>query len=284
MIPNALTATNLTFGSASCFFSVSGNIYLAGWFVLLAVCFDRVDGAAARALGATSRFGVEFDSLADLVSFGIAPAVLVFSALTLEVPLGYATAGWQRTLLFGCCAFYVAACAFRLARFNVFAGSTGTKIYFGMPSPASAATVVTATLVLLKYSRRDNVYPSWAADIDLLGSLQLGSAVRTWFPLLPVLIGVLMVSSLKVPKMIPSKSRRGIYLGINMGLVYLFVLLRILPEYLFFLALQVIVVSFIYHFFWAEARELSAGSVWDALTVPADPPENANPASGDGPH
>lgn len=274
LVPNGLTALNLSFGAVACFLAVSGSYYSAGWFILLAVCFDRLDGASARALGATSRFGVEFDSLADLVSFGVAPAILVYAALSGDSALGYGS-GWRRILLFGACGFYVLCGAFRLARFNVFAGAENSKIYFGLPSPASASTVVALLMTLIKYGSGGS---GWAGDIPLLGGLALGAGLRAWFPVVPVLVGVLMVSTLRVPKMIPGKSAKGLYLGVNMAFIYLCVLLRVFPEYLAFMALQVIVVSFVFHLFWEAARGLDAGTVWQVLSIKADAADGADSA------
>jgi len=274
LVPNGLTALNLTFGSAACFLSVSGNYYSAGWFILLAVCFDRLDGASARALGATSRFGVEFDSLADLVSFGIAPAVLVFATLSNDSALAFG-GGWRQVLLFATCAFYVLCCAFRLARFNVFAGADGNSIYFGLPSPASASTVTAGLMTMLKYGGAGG---GWRADANLLGGLSLGAELRAWFPVVLAVVGLLMISTLRVPKMHPGKSAKGIYLGVNMVAIYVCVLLRVFPEYLAFMAVQVIVVSFCFHYFWGTAGGLNAGTVWQALSIRADPADAADSA------
>lgn len=274
LVPNGLTALNLSFGAIACFLSVSGSYYSAGWFILLAVCFDRLDGASARALGATSRFGVEFDSLADLVSFGVAPAILVYAALSGDQALGYGS-GWRRILLIGACSFYVLCGAFRLARFNVFAGADNSNIYFGLPSPASASTVVALLMTLIKYGGGGS---GWAGDIPLLGGLTLGAGLRAWFPVVPLLVGVLMISTLRVPKMTPGKSAKGLYLGVNMAFIYLCVLVQVFPEYLAFMALQVIVVSFMFHFFWESARGLNAGTVWQALSIKAAPDDGADSA------
>ena len=279
LIPNGLTATNLTFGCISCFYSSLGNIYLAGWFVLLAVCFDRVDGAAARALRATGKFGVEFDSLADLISFGLAPALMVFAALARDPQLGYAESKWKMALLFGVCVFWVLAAAFRLARFNVYAEEEGTKVYFGLPSPAGASTLVGGLLILMKYSGISGYYTGWSADIPLLGSLHLGPALRAWYPLFVALLAVLMVSGLKVPKMNPGRSPSGIYLGVNMLLIYIFAILRLFPEYLFFLALQVLTISVLYHLFWKSAKAVSTQPIFEAMSMGAGPPKPTTPTA-----
>jgi len=115
-------------GWACIVFSMRGDYVTAAPFVGFAIVLDGLDGRVARATGATSDFGVEFDSLADVVSFGVAPATLVF-AWGLE-PLG--RLGWAVAFL------WLAAVAVRLARFNI-QGKEGDKRYFiGLPSPAAA--------------------------------------------------------------------------------------------------------------------------------------------------
>lgn len=271
LVPNGLTATNLTFGTISCFYSVYGNAYLAGWFVLLAVCFDRFDGAAARALRATGKFGVEFDSLADLVSFGMAPAIMVFSSLVQDPELGYNVPGWPRTMLFAACGFYVLAAAFRLARFNVYAQASGSGVYFGLPSPAAAATLVSLYLVLLKYSGRPELYTSWAADLRLFGASQIGAPIREYYPVVVALVALLMVVGLKVPKFRAGRGVASLYLVLNMTFIYVCVFLRVFPEYLVFVALQVLLVSTTYHYFWPSARGVAKQPLFEALSVAVDP-------------
>jgi CDP-diacylglycerol--serine O-phosphatidyltransferase len=267
LVPNGLTATNLTFGTLSCFYSIYGDTYLAGWFVLLAVCFDRFDGAAARALRATGRFGVEFDSLADLVSFGVAPAMVILADLVSHPGFPYASGGLHRTLLFAACGFYVLAAAFRLARFNVFAQTSGTDVYFGLPSPAGAATVVAGYLVLLKYSGDPAVYPGWEGDLRLFGGAVIDQALREYYPVLVALVAALMVFGLKVPKFRAGRNPTAIYIVLNMVLVYLCVFLRVFPEFLLFVAIQVIIISTTYHYFWESAREVSKQPLFEALSA-----------------
>lgn len=281
LVPNGLTATNLTFGTMSCFFSVYGNAYLAGWFILLAVCFDRFDGAAARALRATGKFGVEFDSLADLVSFGMAPAIMVFSSLVRDPSLGYQEPGMPRTLLFAACGFYVLATAFRLARFNVYAQAEGTGVYFGLPSPAGAATVVSGYLVLLKYSGNDGLYTPWAADLNLFGATQIDPVFREYYPVVVALVALLMVAGLKVPKFRAGRGVASVYLALNMVLIYLCVFLRVFPEYLLFSAVQVLLVSTTYHYFWPSAKGVSKQPLFEALSIAVDPLGGARAPDGE---
>ena len=126
------------------FFSViatfRGDYVTAALLILLANVFDGIDGYAARLTRTTSQFGVEFDSLADVVSFGVAPAVLVY--LWALVP--WETWGW----LAACT--YVVCGALRLSRFNVQAQGPSKNHFVGLPIPA-AAQMITSTMILYYY-------------------------------------------------------------------------------------------------------------------------------------
>jgi CDP-diacylglycerol--serine O-phosphatidyltransferase len=117
-------------GYACVVYAMRGEYETAAPFIGIAIVLDMLDGRIARMTGTTSAFGLEFDSLADVISFGVAPAILSF-AWGLS-PLG--RLGWAAGFLF------VAAAAMRLARFNVQSAAGGDKRYFvGLPSPAAAA-------------------------------------------------------------------------------------------------------------------------------------------------
>src|SRR5438552_2055108 len=121
-------------GYACVVYAMRGEFETAAPFIGLAIVLDMLDGRIARLTGTASDFGLQFDSLADVVSFGIAPAILSFS-WGLQ-PLG--RLGWAAGFLF------VTAAAMRLARFNIQAAGGGDKRYFvGMPSPAAAAPETT---------------------------------------------------------------------------------------------------------------------------------------------
>jgi CDP-diacylglycerol--serine O-phosphatidyltransferase len=120
---------NMFCGYACVVYAMRGEFETAAPFIGFAVVLDMLDGRVARLTGATSAFGVEFDSLADVISFGVAPALLAFF-WGLE-PLG--RLGWAASFIF------VAAAAVRLARFNIQAGSQDKRYFVGMPSPAAAA-------------------------------------------------------------------------------------------------------------------------------------------------
>src|SRR6266576_3561200 len=130
LLPSLLTMGNMFCGYACVVYAMRGEYATAAPYIGFAVVLDMLDGRIARMTGTTSAFGVEFDTLADVISFGVAPAILSF-AWGLQ-PLG--RLGWAAGF------FFVAAAAMRLARFNVQSAAGGDKRYFvGMPSPAAAA-------------------------------------------------------------------------------------------------------------------------------------------------
>src|SRR5689334_4533346 len=130
LLPSLLTLGNMFCGYACIIYAMRGEFETAAPFIGFAVVLDMLDGRIARLTGTASDFGLQFDSLADVISFGVAPAVLSFS-WGLQ-PLG--RLGWAAGFLF------VTAAAMRLARFNIQAAGGGDKRYFvGMPSPAAAA-------------------------------------------------------------------------------------------------------------------------------------------------
>lgn len=129
VLPSLFTMANMFCGYACIVFAMRGEFATAAPFIGAAIVLDMLDGRIARLTGATSDFGVEFDSLADVISFGVAPSILAF-AWGLH-PLG--RLGWAAAFIF------TAAAAVRLARFNIQVGATYDKRYFvGMPSPAAA--------------------------------------------------------------------------------------------------------------------------------------------------
>ena len=135
LLPSMFTMGSMFCGYACIVYAMRGEFVTAAPFIGFAVVIDMLDGRIARMTNTTSDFGVEFDSLADIISFGVAPAILTF-AWGLQ-PLG--RLGWTAGFLF------VAAAAVRLARFNIQAGSLDKRYFVGMPSPA-AAGVLAATV------------------------------------------------------------------------------------------------------------------------------------------
>jgi len=137
LIPSLFTTGNLFCGFFSMIAAIEGHYLQAAILIIIAHLLDGLDGAIARITKTTSQFGVEFDSLADLISFGVAPAVLVyFWALS---PLG--TWGWLAASL------YVICGALRLARFNVQVSTVEKTHYIGLPIPAAAEMIVATVLM-----------------------------------------------------------------------------------------------------------------------------------------
>jgi len=128
LLPSAFTMANLFCGYACIVHTMHREFHTAAVFIGIAIVLDMLDGRIARMTGTTSAFGLEFDSLADVVSFGVAPATLSFG-WGLQ-PLG--RLGWAAGFLF------VAAAAARLARFNIQSGSQDKRYFVGMPSPPAA--------------------------------------------------------------------------------------------------------------------------------------------------
>ncbi|HXQ29209.1 MAG TPA: CDP-diacylglycerol--serine O-phosphatidyltransferase [Gemmatimonadales bacterium] len=133
VVPSLFTLFNLFFGLWSMVLATRGEFYRAGWYIVFAAVLDVLDGRFARLSNTGSRFGAELDSLVDVVSFGVAPAFLLYM-------LAFANAG-QAEWIF--CYFYVMAATIRLARFNVTQAGTAKRAFIGMPSPAAAVTLAT---------------------------------------------------------------------------------------------------------------------------------------------
>ena len=136
ILPNTLTLCGMFMGFYSILSSLTGSYIHASWAIIIAVIFDGLDGWVARLTHSTTRFGIELDSLSDLVAFGVAPAVMLYT-WTLA-PFG--RIGWAIAFLFMACG------ALRLARYNVQMGSTESKSFTGMPIPAAATIIATVVI------------------------------------------------------------------------------------------------------------------------------------------
>lgn len=168
LLPSLFTMGNLFCGYACVLYTMRGDLTSAAPFIGVAVVLDMLDGRIARLTGSTSAFGREFDSLADVISFGIAPAVLGF-VWGLQ-PLH--RIGWAIGFIF------VAAAALRLARFNIQSVGASDKRYFvGMPSPAAAA-VPAATVYFYPEGFLDPRMAIMAAAVVLVPALLMVSTIR----------------------------------------------------------------------------------------------------------
>lgn len=191
-LPNLLTAGNLFCGFVALTKIVEADISIGDFtpvkwalgFILLACIFDLFDGRVARMGGVESPFGREFDSLADLISFGAAPAFLVHRVVLRDVfnnPSFYhPELGWFIASIYLLCG------AFRLARFNCLAampGGSGSKEFLGFPIPSAAGLVASLTLLIMKLDENEHA----------LGSL------KYILPVVLVFLSMMMVSTVKYP-------------------------------------------------------------------------------------
>lgn len=136
IIPNAITILGLLCGVYSIILSIEGKFVYGAYALILAALFDGLDGKVARLVRGTSEFGVQLDSLCDVVSFGVAPAIMVYSWVL--APFG--RLGLMAMFLFVACG------ALRLARFNVQAGKISSEYFVGLPIPAAAAFIASGVL------------------------------------------------------------------------------------------------------------------------------------------
>jgi len=167
ILPNLFTAGGIFSGVLSLIMSSEGKFENAAWFIIIALIFDGLDGRVARMTNTTSKFGVEFDSLADIVSFGVAPAMLLYQFCGEEFGrFGIVVSG-----------LYVVFGAIRLARFNVTTSENEPSVFIGVPIPTAAVFISILILLYEKY------------------------AFTLYTPLLLVtlLVAVLMVSNIRYP-------------------------------------------------------------------------------------
>jgi CDP-diacylglycerol--serine O-phosphatidyltransferase len=136
ILPNLLTTANLFCGFYGIIAAIKNDFKTAAIAILVSCLFDILDGKVARFTGADSRFGLEYDSLADMVAFGLGPALLVY--LWALAPFG--RLGWVAAFLFVACG------ALRLARFNVQVSSVSKRYFVGLPIPGAACMVATTVL------------------------------------------------------------------------------------------------------------------------------------------
>jgi CDP-diacylglycerol--serine O-phosphatidyltransferase len=168
LLPSLFTVGNLFCGYACVVYSTQGDFDTAALFIGIAMIVDTLDGFVARLTKTTTDFGVQLDSLADVVSFGLAPAILAFTWGLWPLR----RLGWAAGFIF------VAATAMRLARFNIQTTTVTDKRYFvGMPSPA-AASVIASTVFLYPYGLQDRQTALPALAMVIVPALLMVSTIR----------------------------------------------------------------------------------------------------------
>jgi CDP-diacylglycerol--serine O-phosphatidyltransferase len=178
ILPNLITLSSMFSGFYSIVASLNSDYERAAWAIMIASVFDVLDGWVARLTHTATRFGIEMDSLADVISFGVAPGVLVYTWSLQQ----FGRPGWLG-------AFFLVACAaLRLARFNVQMGSEEKKHFTGLPTPASALVIATTVL-------------AYQEVIDILKQLQFERladmiSLDYWVLALTFILAGLMVSNI----------------------------------------------------------------------------------------
>ena len=174
VLPSGLTLANLFCGVFAIVSASRGQFDLAGFLVVLGGCADALDGRVARATGSGSRFGSELDSLVDIISFGLAPAMIMYFAVMNRD-------GWDWLVVF----FYVACAAIRLARFNVEQAGRAKRYFHGLPSPAAGMTLATYY---------------WFSQTPLYNETVLGDLPwHFWLRFLMLALAFLMISNVSYP-------------------------------------------------------------------------------------
>lgn len=214
VLPNLFTTANMFCGFYAIVAAIHSNFLTAAWSILVAMIFDSMDGRVARLTRATSAFGVEYDSLSDLISFGMAPAVLAY--LWCLEPFG--RLGWLAAFLYLVCA------ALRLARFNVMTNTVPKKYFQGLPSPLAAATISTAVI--------------------FYNELQLKIPKENYMLALTFVLGSLMISTIRFTSFKELKVSRENSFGILAVGILTLVLIAVKPEVtLFVMCILYIVVG-----------------------------------------
>ncbi len=223
-IPNGFTAASLLLGLGSIVTSQLGHLELAGWMIVWCGLLDVLDGLAARLLKATSTFGAEFDSMADLIAFGVAPGMLVFHAGLDVGGVAFGTgAFWVLLLSVG---VFVLAGAMRLARFNLSSQKPGDGWFAGIPITACGGGLISTTVILLVR------YEDFAAALPL----------HAYLPMLMFVLALGMVSTIRFPKLRRRDSKAmNAFQGFNFVATYYCGITRSFPEFLFGMAVFLLI-------------------------------------------
>ena len=222
LLPNLLTTGALFGGFYAVLSGFSGSYELAAIAIFVAMVFDGLDGRVARMTNTQSDFGVQYDSLSDMVSFGIAPAIVIY---------GWGLTGLGKVGI--AAAFVYASCAaLRLARFNVQSTLSNSKIFIGLPSPAAAAFI--AGFV-------------WSAH-----SVDPSMFVSGFTALLTAVAGLLMVSNFKYPSFKQIDLRGKVPFVVILSIVMAFVVITIDPPRILFLLSLGYVLYAPVRFFWSK--------------------------------
>lgn len=213
ILPNAFTSLNIFCGFFAIVSAIDQRFETAAVAVIIAVVFDSLDGKIARATNTTSQFGIEYDSLSDLVSFGLAPALVMY--MWVLKPMG--RVGWLAAFLFATCG------ALRLARFNSMTDENPSPYFMGLPIPAAAGMCSAAVLFCSKYSIPYSELPV----VFLVGIY---------------LLSFLMVSTIRYESFKKAELFKKMKFNVLVGIILIFIVIAQKPQ-LFLFSLGLIYVS-----------------------------------------
>ncbi|MBI4844304.1 MAG: CDP-diacylglycerol--serine O-phosphatidyltransferase [Nitrospirae bacterium] len=206
LLPNTVTLFGMFFGFYAIMSSFKGQYVHGAWAILAAVIFDGLDGWVARMTNTATKFGIQLDSLSDLVAFGVAPAVLVYGWGLNE----FGRVGW------GACFFFVICGALRLARYNVQMDTAESKAFTGLPIPGAATMI--ATLILFHSE-------IWGGIPDK----------NVFILVLPFILAALMVSTFKYHGLKEVSAKQGTPFWLLVAVVTGLVLIFMYPEVVMFI-------------------------------------------------
>ena len=205
ILPNLLTTANMFFGFYGIIYAIKGDFVTAAYAIVAAAVFDLLDGRVARLTNATSKFGAQYDSLSDLISFCVAPSLLLF--LWSLQPFG--RIGWLASF------FYVACGALRLARFNVQKDVTDSSYFQGLPTPMAGGIVASSVLAF--------------TDLQFEAAKSLALLAMTF------LLGLVMVTSFNYRNFKDLDLKKRLPFKYLVGGVFLFAIVAIHPEVTLFI-------------------------------------------------
>jgi CDP-diacylglycerol---serine O-phosphatidyltransferase len=214
LLPNLLTSLSLFSGFYSMIAAIDQKFVYASYAIFVSCVFDGLDGRVARMTHSSSKFGVEYDSLADVIAFGVAPAFLAY----MWALKGYGRLGWLAAFL------YVACGALRLARFNVQADSAQKSGFVGLPIPAAAGTIAATILFATEFT----------LPVDLK---------KIFTPILIYVLAFLMVSAVKYTSFKDSHFFRTKPFEAIVAIMLLFVIILIEPAITLFVLAMLYVIS-----------------------------------------
>lgn len=233
-IPSFFTTANIFCGVISIINSINQNFKKASWLIIAAWFLDVIDGKIARITKTTSDFGIEYDSLADMISFGIAPAMLYYSLFLKDYPLGWVVAF-----------VYILSVAIRLARYNVgITDKSGEKppYFTGLPSPGAASFLAIFVIVYIIFldNRTHRTIPFIMNKIPSIIHL---------VPLLMFMLSFLMLSQLRYSNFSRFKIKKQVPYRLFVLIIFIGLFIWLYPENSIFIILSAYIFSGIIDFF-----------------------------------